>query len=266
MVVYPQGYSSAEFGAIPLSSVPTGRTFNAGGCCPRACSPGMDRGVPDDVGFTRALVRYISEHMNEVDFTRVYATGMSNGGFFSHRLACEGSDFIAAQAPVAGVISNKFWDDHARNPKQWGTEEMLPSRRRRLVGVWPEIYKCEPSRPVPVMHFHGGLDPLVPARSDGLCGYFNKVEATISTWLRVNGAPDSWKNMPEIYSHLGTKCWSSGHDANNVTYCLTADLTHSWPGCAGLPFVGGPLSGSGIYATSASWDFFQRHSCPTCKP
>jgi len=211
--------------------------------------------------------------MQSVDYTRVYATGMSNGGFMTHRLACEASDFLAAQAPVAGVISNKFYDDEAAIPKQWSTEKMAPMRRRRLVGVWPPIFECKTKRAVPVIHFHGSLDPLVPRTGGfgiggvGGFGYFNPVKTTISTWLQANEVDVTWEDMPQSYSKFNTRCWSAGSDERNVTYCQINDMTHSWPGCGGhIPNPINVLSGTGMDATEASWDFFRRHSCATCKP
>jgi poly(3-hydroxybutyrate) depolymerase len=54
----------------------------------------------DDVGFLRELIeRMVSEY--GADPGRVYATGISNGGIMSYRLASEASDLVAAVAPVA---------------------------------------------------------------------------------------------------------------------------------------------------------------------
>jgi poly(3-hydroxybutyrate) depolymerase len=73
-------------------------SWNAGQCCGLS----MTRAV-DDVGFIRSLIDAVSAEYC-VDPSRVFATGLSNGGFLSHRLACELSDRIAAVAPVAGVV------------------------------------------------------------------------------------------------------------------------------------------------------------------
>ena len=40
-----------------------------------------------------------------IDRQRVFAAGMSNGGYMSHRLACEASDTFAAVAPVAEALT-----------------------------------------------------------------------------------------------------------------------------------------------------------------
>ena len=60
----------------------------------------------------------------------VFATGMSNGGFMTNRLACDHADVFAAIAPVSGTLG---------------------------VGV-----ACNPSRPVSVLDAHGTGDAMVP--------------------------------------------------------------------------------------------------------
>lgn len=57
----------------------------------------------DDVGFIAALIDSLSEQ-HSIDRSRVYATGISNGGHMSHRLGVELSDRIAAIAPVAASM------------------------------------------------------------------------------------------------------------------------------------------------------------------
>jgi polyhydroxybutyrate depolymerase len=104
---------------------PEGRfsSWNGGGCCGRAASRDVD-----DVGFVADMLAEL-EAVVCVDSRRVYATGMSNGGFMSHRLGCEMADRIAAIAPVGGT--------NAADP-------------------------CEPTRAVPVLQIHGTDDRVVP--------------------------------------------------------------------------------------------------------
>jgi polyhydroxybutyrate depolymerase len=108
LVAYPEGI---------------GQSFNGGVCCGEASSSGID-----DVAFARAIVADVSAKMC-VDPSRVYATGMSNGGHMAHRLACEAADVFAAAASVTGVLS--------------------------LAGP------CTPSRPISMVQFHGTADNIV---------------------------------------------------------------------------------------------------------
>ena len=72
IVVYPDGVT---FGS--------GRTWNAGQCCPPASTAGVD-----DVAFISALLDRL-EATYPVDVRRVYAVGHSNGAMSAQRLGCE---------------------------------------------------------------------------------------------------------------------------------------------------------------------------------
>lgn len=95
-------------------------------CCGTAASEGLD-----DVGLMKAIVAEVSALVC-VDPRRVYATGLSNGGAMSHRLACEAADVFAAIAPVSWPIALSSFTE------------------------------CTPSRPIAVMHSHGTGDFIVP--------------------------------------------------------------------------------------------------------
>lgn len=84
----------------------------------------------DDVGFVSDLIEDLAKNF-PIDRKRVFATGISNGGMLSYRLACELSDKIAAIAPVAATGG---------------------------------ITECKLKRPVPTLHFHGKKDSCIPRR------------------------------------------------------------------------------------------------------
>jgi poly(3-hydroxybutyrate) depolymerase len=86
LVAYPEG---------------VGRNWNDGREIPGSTA---HREKLDDVGFVTALIDTISRE-HAVDPLRVYATGMSNGGIFSHYLAARLSERIAAIAPVVGGMA-----------------------------------------------------------------------------------------------------------------------------------------------------------------
>ena len=64
------------------------------------------KGTADDVGFISILIDEISSNYN-IDVSKVYACGYSNGGDMAISLACYLSDKITAVAPVAGLMSQE---------------------------------------------------------------------------------------------------------------------------------------------------------------
>src|SRR4029078_1797632 len=117
----------------------------------------------DDVKFVRLVVDRIRKEQT-LDRSRVFSTGISNGGVMSHRLAVEASDVIAAIAPVVG-----------------GTAPAMAK-------------KFHPAHPVSILIIQGDAYPLVPIRGVTV-GFFRgsrrghviPTEETISLYLRRNG-------------------------------------------------------------------------------
>ncbi len=89
---------------------------------------------------TTALVRFLSA--TPALGRQVYATGMSNGGFMSHRLGCEASHVFAAIAPVSGLLAND--SSHAG------------------LGWLAQAYPCAPANPVHEQEFDLGVTVLAP--------------------------------------------------------------------------------------------------------
>lgn len=75
-----------------------GRVWNGGMCCGIAVRESVD-----DVAFIVAIIDRV-EADHDIDATRVYAFGHSNGGIMSHRLACELSERIVGIGVVAGTL------------------------------------------------------------------------------------------------------------------------------------------------------------------
>jgi polyhydroxybutyrate depolymerase len=210
IVAYPEGVSAS---------------WNAGDCCGTAWSDSVD-----DVKFVRDLLDEI-EKQYCIDPKRVFATGMSNGGFFSHRLACEASDRIAAFAPVAGVL-----------------------------GIDPS--QCQPPRPVPILDFHGTADPLVPYDGGtplvpqlGVGLTFRSVPDTMEFWRQHN---DCSTFGVTFYQNGDATCvrWPDCAGGVETVLCSIQDGGHTWPG--GVPIPAGNTS-TDISATTTMLDFFEAH-------
>jgi len=237
IVVYPQGYDLAD----PVDWLPAGvnYAFNAGTCCPKACS-----NKRDDVLFIRELVAYVQTVVSDesngvinIDETRIYAMGMSNGGFFTNRLGCEARDLFAAIAPVSGMIVNG-------SSPSWKSDP----------------YDCPtPQKPLPVLYFHGTGDLIVPYGGNSLLG-FPPVKDYITMRLRLNGIDGNDKGVVS-FSHGTVTCTSHGLAATNTTFCRIEGTGHSWPGSKwGCPKFGPFKCNHDIDATEQIWAFFKQHT------
>ena len=75
--------------------------WNAGHCCAKAASAGID-----DVGFLTKVIEDACARL-AVDRRRIYMTGFSNGGMMVHRFAAERGDLLAAVAPLAATAGGR---------------------------------------------------------------------------------------------------------------------------------------------------------------
>jgi polyhydroxybutyrate depolymerase len=114
--------------------------FNALMCC----------GAEDDVGFIRAVIEDIGTS-HAVDADRIYATGISNGGDLTYRLAAELPGVFAAIAPVSGGMSADWIKKPSGNlPAEPTSLIAFHGKRDRYepafaagVAFWLERQKCE---------------------------------------------------------------------------------------------------------------------------
>ena len=200
-------------------------SWNAGVCCGRSAETNVD-----DVGFTRAVIEDLGARAC-IDTTRVYATGMSNGGFLSHRLACEAADVIAAAAPVAAVLAI---DESA----------------------------CNPSRPIPILQLNGTADPLVSYEGGGLADSPSAQES-IDGWI----ARDGCSGEPQITYENGAATCETASDCDgevSVTLCSIEGAGHCWPGQP-CPERLGSLVGEPTFdidANEVMWELFSTAKLP----
>ncbi len=205
--------------------------FNAGGMA----GP-LAQIQSDDVKFVAKLLDDLEAQLN-VDQKRVYATGISNGGMMCYRLAAELSDRIAAIAPVSGTLA---------------------------------IEKCEPKRPVPIMHFHGTEDTLVhfrgPDNQSRTFIWYKSVEDTIQIWTKIDGCPDAAvvTQEPDTVgdgTRVTRRTYGPGRDGAEVILFVIEGGGHTWPGRdATRRFLG--TASKDISANDLIWEFFERHPLP----
>jgi len=207
------------------------------------CPDGIDRGWNDgrlsrernDVKFIDELITYIVNKYNG-DPSRVYVTGISNGGFMATRLACELNNRIAAIASVAGTMGRDV--------------------------------TYLPGKPVPVMYIHGTKDPLVPYNG-GLNVRTGSMVYSHDEMLKLWVGADHCRETPVITSipdsaQDGTTIIKEEY-ANPATGVKVIGYTitnggHTWPdGKQYLPrLVVGRVSHN-LNACEVIWAFFKQY-------
>lgn len=197
---------------------------------------GRRPGGRDDVGFVRALLETIGREF-PVDSGRIYATGLSNGAMFAHRLACELPGVLAAIAPVGGAFP------------------------AALAG------RCADASPVSVIAIQGTADRSIPFEGGG--GPRGKVlsaERSVGLWARAGTCAEPPVAAPAIdTAGDGTRLlrliYGGCNGDREVALYTIVGGGHTWPG--GPPDAGlaGRISRE-LDATRAIWQFFQRHHLP----
>ena len=217
IVVYPDG--------VQGTGLLKARTWNAGSCCDYASSNNIN-----DVKFISELIdKLVAEY--KINPKKVYATGHSNGGMLSYRLACELSNKIAAIAPNAST----------------------------MVVTQP----CNAGRAVPILHMHSINDKNVPYNGGVGSGFSDHYNPPLDSVMNVWKVKNQCLQAPTVISNSGytlTK-WLNCSSATAIHYYLTKDGGHAWPGGSPGSLFGDNPS-TAINANDLLWDFFQQHSLP----
>lgn len=195
----------------------------------------------DDTGFIAALMDHLSASWN-IDTTRVYAAGFSNGGMFTQRLARELTDRISAFASVAAP---------------------MPETRTEPV---------KPSRPIPALFIIGTDDPVAHWEGGDLTWGADiigrsamSVPDLVRHWVKLNNSVsepsvtmepdlepgDGMRVRREVYKPLNSS------SAGVMLYAVQGG-GHTWPG--GLQYAPEDLAGKicrDINASEVIWDFFK---------
>jgi len=167
----------------------------------------------DDVGFASDMVDWFENHYN-IDESRIYTTGMSNGAMFSHYLALMLPGTFAGIAPVcAPLTTNMTWEDVT---------------------------------PVTVIMMMAPDDPIVPYDGDPIASIYS-MDDTVDFWLDVDGIPLAtvpvetvWGPTEEDPTIVTRYVYSGGTNGTQVILfkvegCKTENYEeycagHTWPG------------------------------------
>lgn len=167
-----------------------------------------------------------------IDESRIYSTGLSNGGFFSYDLACFMSEKFAAIASVAGSMISQH--------------ESL----------------CNPTRKVPVMQIHGTADQVVTYSGTGGIIECVGVENLVNSWVNRNNCDSNpiVTNLPNINILDNTTVTHYLYQGENtsVEFYKITDGGHTWPGAI-FPLVG-QNTNQDFSASKEIWRFFSQYS------
>lgn len=198
-------------------------------------------GGADDVAFVRAIVDQLRQDYG-ADPNRIFATGISNGGIFTYKLACDASELVAGIAPVAANMPDALRAD------------------------------CAPRQGTPVMMFSGTDDPLMtfdggPPRLQGLLERAGRsateemmsAPQTAQFWADTNGCRSaSATDLPDARNDGTTvrQIDYSGCRGGNVILFQINGGGHAWPGDGTDSRLTGKSS-EDINATATMVQFFR---------
>ena len=178
-MIYPQGATTAT-----LSS-----HWNVGGW--------TSKSTIDDLDFVETIIGLIKDKI-QIDETRIYSSGMSNGGYMGYHLACNLSNKFAAIASVTGSMTNDTYND------------------------------CNPTHPTPILQIHGLLDFVVPY--DGNSGS-KSIPDVIDFWVNYNSCSSDPETVIRYddYSLIVYDTYTSCLNDVNVKLILHPEMGHDWP-------------------------------------
>lgn len=157
----------------------------------------------DDVGFASDMVAWFGDNYN-IDESRIYATGMSNGAQFSHYVALMLPDTFAGIAPVCSPLTTNM--------------------------TWESV------TPTTVIMMMGPTDPIVPYDGNALASIYS-MNDTVDFWLDVDGIPLETEPIETVWGPTGSDTtvvhryvYSGGTDGTQVILFKIEGGGHTWPG------------------------------------
>ena len=216
VLVYPQGApldgGPSHWNAAPLNS---------------STPSFVNKSNVNDLEFFFNLLDDVNQN-NILDLNRVYAIGYSNGGMFSHFLACNTENIFAAIGDVAGTMLLDTYNN------------------------------CNPSSPVPVLKIHGTSDNVVSYNGFAQAG-FKTVDDVINFWKTNNKSNEqfilnnfvssSWANYMGPVNFEKYTYESNENDSEVILYKMLGG-GHWWDYSLD----------NDLRTSSLLWNFFSKHS------
>lgn len=152
----------------------------------------------DDIGFLRALARWLQERYG-LSRNETYAAGFSNGGFMMYRIAAEGQEFFGGVASVSGMMPAAMWNEKGEKAD------------------------------ISVLQINGTKDDAVPMNCNGTAKYSKApaIEDVIDYFAAAGGLDEEetvlLSSRAQLTKHTGAD------SAMEVWQVLIKDGRHSWP-------------------------------------
>jgi polyhydroxybutyrate depolymerase len=181
--------------------------------------------LKDDVHFVRRIIDTMRKSF-PIDARRIYASGFSNGGVFTSKLAVEMSDVFAAISASAGPIFSSDSGATARNIPFWLT---LGDRDER----WVETLG------ITALPFNDSTLNMARPYLNRYLGCFD-----LAWQYSTNALPTA---ITWIF-----RTPSSSAPVSEFRFSLIKDLTHQYPNGQNVPLV----------IATPLWQFFSQYSLP----
>jgi len=173
--------------------------FNGAACCKN------DNSFKDVDFMTAIKARLVGDGC--VASGRVFSMGYSNGGFMTHRLACEDSTLVTAAAIHSGTYGD-YNGNLANSP--WGN--------------------CDKKEKVPVIGFMGSADKTVP-----YLGGNNPSPLGSAKWFSWTETMDVWAAQNQCGSPMSVTYNENGQSVNMTTWSqcdveshVVSGMGHDW--------------------------------------
>lgn len=150
----------------------------------------------DDIGYIDSLIERAIKAAN-IDPTRVYLFGHSNGHFMSYAFLCSGTKKIAAVAGLAGAMDPN-----------------------------PALCKAMPNN---ILHIHGEKDGTILYAGGAIFGNpYTSAEATVSQWQKINLCDSEEKTSLDLLASI------EGSDTSASKFTCAAGSLEFWSISQGL--------------------------------
>ena len=144
----------------------------------------------DDISYLDSLIARSTKAAN-IDPSRIYLFGHSNGHFMSYAYLCSGTKKIAAVAGLAGAMD-------------------------------PDPARCK-ARPNNILHIHGEKDGTILYTGGALFGNpYTSAEATVAQWQKINQCTSEKRSPLDLLASI------EGSDTSATKFSCAAGSLEFW--------------------------------------